>query len=131
MRSCNISDTAVFNVSLIQAEEFSAELNFCPPPPCGIDSLLVELAFTGSGADSLIWDMDNGDVFNDSSLTYYYTEPGTYQVSLTAYDIECNYVETISETVLFAGNFTSEDVVLMFSLQMEMETTINYHSCSK
>ena len=109
--SCNISDTAVFNVSLIQAEEFSAELNFDPPPPCGIDSLLVELAFTGSGADSLIWDMDNGDVFNDSSLTYYYTEPGTYQVSLTAYDIECNYVETISETVLFAGNFTSEDVV--------------------
>ena len=109
--SCNISDTAVFNVSLIQAEEFSAELNFDPPPPCGTDSLLVELAFTGSGADSLIWDMDNGDVFNDSSLTYYYTEPGTYQVSLTAYDIECNYVETISETVLFAGNFTSEDVV--------------------
>ena len=109
--SCNISDTAVFNVSLIQAEEFSAELNFDPPPPCGIDSLLVELAFTGSGADSLIWDMDNGDVFNDSSVNYYYTEPGTYQVSLTAYDIECNYVETISETVLFAGNFTSEDVV--------------------
>ena len=109
--SCNISDTAVFNVSLIQAEEFSAELNFDPPPPCGIDSLLVELAFTGTGADSLIWDMDNGDVFNDSSVNYYYTVPGTYLVSLTAYDIECDYVETISETVLFAGNFNTEDVV--------------------
>ena len=109
--SCNISDTAYFNVSLIQAEQFSAELNFDPPPPCGIDSMLVELVFTGTGADSLIWDMGNGDVFNDSSVNYYYTEPGTYEVALTAYDIECDYIETISETVLFAGNFNTEDVV--------------------
>ena len=109
--SCNISDTAVFNVTLLQAEQFSAELNFDPPPPCGIDSMLVELAFTGTGADSLIWDMGNGDIFNDSNVNYYYTVPGTYQVALTAYDLECDYVETISEAGVFAGNFNTEDVV--------------------
>ncbi len=109
--SCNISDTVEFNVTLLQAEQFSAELNFDPPPPCGIDSMLVELAFTGTGADSLIWDMGNGDVFNDSNVNYYYTVPGTYQVALTAYDLECDYTETISEAVVFAGNFNTEDVV--------------------
>ena len=109
--TCNIYDTATFNVTLIQAEQFSAVLNFEPPPPCGIDSMLVELAFTGSGADSLIWDMGNGSVFNDSAVNYYYTVPGSYEVSLTAYDIDCDNVETISETVFFAGNFNTEDII--------------------
>ena len=109
--TCNIYDTASFNLTLIQAEEFSAVLDFEPPPPCGIDSMLVELAFTGSGADSLIWDMGNGDIFNDSAVNYYYTIPGAYDVSLTAYDVDCDKIETISETVFFAGNFNTEDVV--------------------
>ena len=109
--TCNIYDTATFNVTLIQAEQFSAVLDFEPPPPCGIDSMLVELAFTGTGADSLIWDMGNGSVFNDSAVDYYYTVPGAYEVSLTAYDMDCDIVETISETVFFAGNFSTEDVI--------------------
>ena len=46
--------------------------------------MLVELAFSGTAADSLIWDMGNGDVFYADSVAYYYTEAGIYNLSLTA-----------------------------------------------
>jgi len=106
--TCNIADTAVFNVSLIQAEQFSAELNFTPPPPCGGDSMLVELAFSGTAADSLIWDMGNGDVFYTDSVTYYYTESGIYDLSLTAFDFTCDLIEVISSEVPYFGNISTE-----------------------
>ncbi|MCB9188603.1 MAG: choice-of-anchor L domain-containing protein [Flavobacteriales bacterium] len=109
--TCNIADTAYFNVTLEQAEVFSAELNFTPPPACGGETALVEAAFTGSGADSIVWDMGNGDTFNSNTISYVYTEPGTYVVSMTAYDQVCNNVETISDTVIFIGEVISEAVV--------------------
>ena len=109
--TCNIADTVYLSVEIRLSENFSAELDFVPPPPCGSDSMLVEMAFTGSGADSLIWDMGNGILFNDSALSYYYTVPGYYTVSLTAFDTLCNKVETIDETVYYAGNFQSEYIV--------------------
>ena len=109
--TCNIADTAYFTVTLEQAETFSATLNFTPPPPCGSDSLLVNLAFTGTGADSIVWNMGNGDVFNTNSVNYYYTVPGNYVVSMTAYDNLCDNVQTISNTVSFGGNIVSQAIV--------------------
>ena len=109
--TCNIADTVYLSVEILQSEDFSAELDFDPPPPCGSDSMLVELAFTGTGADSLIWDMGNGDIFNDSLVNYYYTIPGSYEVSLTAFDTLCNKIETINETIYYAGNFQSEHII--------------------
>jgi gliding motility-associated-like protein len=109
--TCNIADTAYFTVTLEQAEAFSATLNFTPPPPCGSDSLLVSLAFTGTGADSIIWNMGNGDVFNTNSVNYYYTVPGSYVVSMTAYDNVCDNVQTITNTVNFGGNVVSQATV--------------------
>jgi gliding motility-associated-like protein len=105
--TCNIADTVYFNVSLQLAQAFSASLNFTPPPPCGMDSMLVSLAFTGTGADSIVWNMGNGDVFNGNSIDYYYTVPGTYTVSMTAYDNACDNVQTISNEVVFAGPVVS------------------------
>ncbi len=109
--TCNIADTAYFNVTLEQAETFAAELNFTPPPPCGGETALVEAEFTGSGADSIVWDMGNGDIFNSNSISYIYTDPGVYVVSMTAYDQVCNNVETISDTVNFIGEVISEAIV--------------------
>lgn len=109
--TCNIADTAYFNVALAQAETFSAELSFTPPPPCGSDSALVYAVFTGSGADSIVWDMGNGDIFNSDSIYYFFTEPGVYEISMTAYDNLCNHVETISDTVRFAGKEVSSAAV--------------------
>ena len=109
--TCNIADTAYFNVNLIQAEQFSAEINFTPPPPCGGDSMLVELDFSGTAADSLIWDMGNGDVFYADSVAYYYTEAGIYNLSLTAFDFTCNLTEVISSEVPFFGNISTDVII--------------------
>jgi gliding motility-associated-like protein len=109
--TCNIADTAYFNVNLIQAEQFSAEINFTPPPPCGGDSMLVELDFSGTAADSLIWDMGNGDVFYADSVAYYYTEAGIYNLSLTAFDFTCNLMEVISSEVPFFGNISTDVII--------------------
>ena len=109
--TCNIADTAYFNVNLIQAEQFSTEINFTPPPPCGGDSMLVELAFSGTAADSLIWDMGNGDVFYADSIAYYYTEAGIYNLSLTAFDFTCNLMEVISSEVPFFGNISTDVII--------------------
>jgi gliding motility-associated-like protein len=109
--TCNIADTVYFNVTLELAETFAANIDFTPPPPCGGDSMLVELIFTGTGADSLVWNMGNGDIFNSDSVFYYYTVPGSYTITLTAYDLRCNNVGTISNTVFFAGNVVTEVVI--------------------
>ena len=109
--SCNFADTATFNVQINQAEQFSAELSFDPPPPCESDSMLVELAFTGTGADSLEWDMGNGDILNDSAITYYYTEGGLYTVTLTAWDLQCDHVGSYSEDVVYFGDINTETLL--------------------
>ena len=102
--SCNKSDTANFTVTIVQSEQFVAEIDFTPPPVCADDSLLVELAFTGTGADSIQWNMGNGIIFNDSIISYYYTEAGVYNVSLSAWDFVCNHSEVIENEVIYHGN---------------------------
>lgn len=109
--TCNVRDTATFNVTLIEAEHFSADLNFNPPPPCSSDSMLVEMAFNGTAADSVVWNMGNGDVFSTFDLSYYYTEGGNYSVSMTAYDFTCNISETFTESVLFVKSVASEVII--------------------
>ena len=109
--TCNIGDTVTFTVQINQAEQFAAEFAFEPPPPCGSDSMLVELAFTGSGADSLEWDMGNGTLLNDSAIQYYYTEGGIYTVTLTAWDFYCDHVGSISEDVTYFGNMNTETII--------------------
>ena len=110
--TCNIADTAYFNVLLTLAPPFSATLDFTPPPPCGIDSFLVTLNFTGTGADSLVWDMGNGIQFiNIDSTTYLYPVAGTYNITMTAYNYLCNFVETISNEVTFTEITSTTSII--------------------
>lgn len=110
--TCNIADTAYFNVLLVQTETFSATLNFDPPPPCGTASFDVELNFTGSGTDSLIWDMGDGTQFiNQNSVNYTYSSTGVYPISMTAYNFLCNIVETLSSSVTFTDVESTEGLV--------------------
>lgn len=96
--SCNIHDTAYVTVTILQAEEFSADWSLTPPPLCE-DTLIFNVVFTGTGADSLVWDMGDGTIFIDDTAVYYeYYIPGTYTVSMTAYDFTCDQVGVISET---------------------------------
>ncbi|MBL7884715.1 MAG: PKD domain-containing protein, partial [Bacteroidia bacterium] len=97
--TCNITDTVFLSVQVLQSEIFSAQFTTVPPQPCK-DSVLVSINFTGSGADSLYWNMGNGVTFiNDTSVFYYYTTPGIYNLSLTAYDFDCGNTGTISQTI--------------------------------
>ncbi|PCI94104.1 MAG: hypothetical protein COB15_15025, partial [Flavobacteriales bacterium] len=70
--TCNISDTSYFNVTIIKNDSLDAQFIFPPYDPC-TDSLTVQLDFTGTGADSLFWNMGNGITFiNDTSISYTY-----------------------------------------------------------
>jgi len=92
----------------LQAPTFSATINVPVIPPC-TDPLLTPLSasFTGSGADSLSWDLGDGTIYPDSTgFTYFYTSPGVYTVTLTAWDFVCNNTNTISEIVNFNSVFS-------------------------
>lgn len=95
--SCNVADTAYATITIEQAEEFSASWEIIPPGLCE-DTLYVDAVFDGTGADSIIWDMGNGDVFLDTAVQYTYYIPGTYTMMMIAYDNVCNHVDTLSET---------------------------------
>jgi len=110
--SCNIADTSVFNVVLTIAPPFSATLDFTPPPPCTTDSFLVNLEYTGTGADSLVWDLGDGNqIINNNSTTYLYSDEGTYIVTMTAYNFLCNFVETIENEVTFTEFQGTESII--------------------
>ncbi|HLP12854.1 MAG TPA: PKD domain-containing protein, partial [Flavobacteriales bacterium] len=96
--TCNIADTSYAQVIILEPEQFNAAFSFTPPPPCK-DTMSVLLEFTGTGADSLTWDMGDGTVFiNQPFVSYYYVTPGLYTVTLTAYDFVCSHVESFTAT---------------------------------
>ena len=99
---CDISDTTYTNLEIIQKESFSADWVTSEPQLCE-DTLFVEMAFTGTGADSLIWDMDDGTFYYDSSITHTYFIPGIYEVNLTAIDLDCDQVEILTRSYILDG----------------------------
>ncbi len=105
--TCNIADTAFFNVQLIKPAVLDAQFNIPPYNDCQT-ALTIQLDFTGTGADSLYWNMGNGDAFiNDTSITYTYNTPGDYIVSFEAYDLQCNNSQIFNDTIHFNPTFTS------------------------
>jgi gliding motility-associated-like protein len=104
--TCNITDTVLLTVDVLQSENFAATLDIAPYDPCVASNFTVNLDFTGSGADSLFWSMGDGATYSDTTITHTYLADGTYTITLTAYDFTCNKVETIANTV----NFNSSTV---------------------
>ncbi|MEC8604351.1 MAG: PKD domain-containing protein, partial [Bacteroidota bacterium] len=107
--TCNIADTATFVVDLQQAATFNAQIDVPTIPPCSDPTLIpLNASFTGSGADSLSWDLGDGTVYNDSTnFTYYYSNPGIYTISMTAWDFTCNNTNTVTQVVNFLSTFSS------------------------
>jgi gliding motility-associated-like protein len=105
--TCNVTDTAYLTVDVLASEIFSATLDIAPYDPCVASSFTVNLDFTGSGADSLHWNMGDGTTYQDTTITHTYASDGTYIISLTAYDFTCNKVETITDTVTFNSSITT------------------------
>ncbi len=100
--SCNLADTAYVTVVVNTPQSFSASLNFDPWDPC--DPIFnITGAFTGTGADSIVWDLGDGNTIVDTAINYTYADTGTYIITMTAYDNACGNVGTITDTITFYG----------------------------
>lgn len=109
---CSIVDTAYASVTIIEPEIFSVDWDLLPPPPCS-NEVFLDANFTGTGADSLIWDLDGSIVINQSQVTQLYDIPGTYTVSLIVYDFDCSQIDTISQTFIVYENEVAGTEVLV------------------
>lgn len=109
--SCFIVDTANYQIEIAQKAAFSFEYETTDPSPCS-DTLFVDMAFTGTSADSLIWDMDDGTIYYDEEIHHYYTTPDQYTVSLTAMDLFCDHSDVLEQV------YTLYDQSLMGSLMV-------------
>ncbi len=108
---CVASDTAFATVEIIQPETFSASWDFTPPPPC-TNTVTLDVAFTGSGADSLVWNLPNDTLIDVQNFQAIYTTPGQYDITLVAYDFECSEVDTIVSS-FSVSEFTSAGNIVM------------------
>lgn len=86
--TCEISDTAYTNFEIIQKESFTADWIFTEPKTC-IEELHVAMAFTGTGADSLVWNMGDETFYYENAIEHDYFVPGYYEVQLSAFDFDC------------------------------------------
>lgn len=109
--TCNIADTVYFNVSINLKDSLDAQFIIPSYDPC-VTSLPVQLLFTGSGADSLYWNMGNGTSFtNVNSVNYTYLTAGQYIITLEAYDTLCNNMFTATDSIFFTPNRTTVNVI--------------------
>ncbi|MCC7332973.1 MAG: PKD domain-containing protein, partial [Flavobacteriales bacterium] len=105
--SCNISDTAYFDVTVILNDSLDAQITIPPYDPCSPGGLTIDLEFTGSGADSIHWNMGNGTTFiNVDSLQYTYTAAGDYVLTFQAWDFACGGYKVVYDTIHFNPNYT-------------------------
>ena len=101
--SCNIRDTAFFNVDIEQAPTFDASFNLPVIPPCSDPALVsVNATITGVGIDSTEWNMGDGTVYTDlTTIAHDYTTEGIYPIEVIAWDLTCNISDTIYDTLNF------------------------------
>ncbi|XOV66328.1 MAG: PKD domain-containing protein [Fluviicola sp.] len=108
---CVGSDTAYATVQIIEPEPFAVDWNFTPPPPC-TNTVTLDIDFTGSGADSLVWVLPNQTLTNVTEINESYSTPGTYDVTLMAYDFDCSYADTITQSFT-VSEFTNNGTIVM------------------
>ena len=110
--TCNVSDTAYFNVQLETPLLTALSIDFDGNDSCQTKDFEIKLNFGGSGADSLYWDLGDGtQIINESSSTYIYENSGSYFVSMSAFNFLCNVEETRSQEVIF-NSFTEIGTII-------------------
>jgi gliding motility-associated-like protein len=109
--SCFIADTANYQIEIAQKEAFSFEYETTNPSPCS-DTLWVEMAFTGTSADYISWDMDDGTMYFTPEISHNYTQPGEYLVTMTATDLHCDHSETLEQLYTLYDQSLIGDVLI-------------------
>ncbi|PIE86691.1 MAG: hypothetical protein CSA03_04085 [Bacteroidetes bacterium] len=108
---CLASDTAYATIEIIEPEPFSASWNFTPPPPCS-NVVTLDVDFTGSGTDSLVWILPDTTLLNVTDFQATYTVPGEYNVTLIAYDFDCSYTDTITQSFSVSEHVSLGNIVM-------------------
>jgi len=112
MNSCNVHDTMKVVVHVPDLEsDLVSSWDITPDDLCQ-QSAFVFAEFTGSGADSLVW-QTNGELFSDvEEWNFYYAQPGNYILQVVAYDFECATTDTL-ETIIQLGLPVSASVEIL------------------
>ena len=108
---CVLPDTAWFNVTIVQTGAMTATFDIPPYNPCD-SNLTINLEYTGTGEDSLYWNLGDGTTFiNDTLISHTYTTNGDYVVTFTAWEFACGGFTTITDTIHFNPVFTAVTAV--------------------
>ncbi|MFZ6051666.1 T9SS type A sorting domain-containing protein [Halocola ammonii] len=70
-----------------------------PQIPLGEEDIEVQFNFTGGNADQVTWDFDDGQTGEGFNVAHLFTEPGVYQVTVTACNTACEPLECDEETI--------------------------------
>jgi len=108
---CVLPDTAYFNVNIVQTGALDAQIDIPPYDPCD-DSLTIALQSSGSGADSIYWDLGDGTTIPNNTpdtipFNHTYTVNGDYIVTFEAYEFACGGFNTVIDTIHFNPVFTT------------------------
>lgn len=94
--SCNLADTSYFPITISVPTDFTAEFDW--EVNCE-DMSVTTTNLTGLDFLDYVWDMGDGTILEDYEVTYYYDEPGTYEVSMQAIDNGCDDDETVVQEI--------------------------------
>ena len=120
---CVASDTAYATVEVIEPEPFTANWTFTPPPPCS-NVVTLDVDFSGTGTDSLVWILPDTTLINTQNLQAVYSTPGQYEVTLIAYDFDCSYSDSITES-FSVSEFSSNGTIVMPNVFTPNDDAVN------
>ena len=99
---CTFEDSVTVAINPLEGVGINYDIvNSC------IDRSQIVLTFDGVGADSLVWDLGDGNMGTGDSLIYSYQEDGLYDINLTAISNECQESFDLS---LFVGTIEVPNV---------------------
>ena len=97
INSCNVWDTMKVIINVPASESLLDAAWEYPPFDNCLSAIELPISFVGAGADSLLWQLPDGDqIINQSSVSAQLAAPGLYNIALIAFDNTCNISDTLS-----------------------------------
>jgi gliding motility-associated-like protein len=94
-------------VTVLPPDPIDLVYTISPPLPCD-SSVVIDMEFTGSGADDITWDMGDGTILEGSPVQYTYDEEGAYIITINAFQDLCDFEESAEEEIYY--NFSVIDL---------------------
>ncbi|MDZ4823602.1 MAG: PKD domain-containing protein [Flavobacteriales bacterium] len=94
--SCAIQDTVP--VTVLDSEPITFSYSVVDPDSCQPNQS-IELAWTGTGINYVVWNFGDGNNSNDQILSYQYLQEGNYEITLLAENTDCDYALSASFSV--------------------------------